>query len=194
MTESDGAPAQLDVQPAAGDEFDPAGEESAEEAKSPFATAPIAQAALGVVAVAFGVVSLFGASSLAMFGKKGIPGPGMFPTVTAVAVTVLGLTLVGISVLRRIRTGPGESLAGTKPEVLRSLSVWIGLMICIALMDVIGFAASSALLIAYLVLVVERVRGIKAVAAIVGVPLAAYVLFGFVLGVDLPTSVFIEGI
>lgn len=161
---------------------------------SPFATAPIAQAGLGAVAAAFGVVSLFGASSLAMFGKKGIPGPGMFPTATAVAVTTLGLALVVISAIRRIRTGPGESLARTKPELLRAGSVWAGLMICIALMEVIGFAAASALLIAYLVLLVERVRAVKAVIAIIAVPVAAYLLFGFVLGVDLPTSAFIEGI
>ena len=184
-------PAALDADTHAAEPLDT---EPGDDERSPFATAPIAQAGLGVVAAIFGVVSLFGASSLAMFGKKGIPGPGMFPTATAVAVTLLGLILVAVSVLHRIRTGPGESLAGTKPELIRAGSVWVGLMVCIALMDVIGFAAASVLLIAYLVLVIERIRGLKAVAAIIGVPLVAYVLFGFVLGVDLPTSVFIEGI
>ncbi|MGV9797025.1 tripartite tricarboxylate transporter TctB family protein [Mycobacterium sp. NPDC003449] len=191
MTETDSARGQRehhDSDPPP-DEFD-----AGDEQHSPLSTAPLAQAGLGVVAAVFGIIALVDASGLDMFGKKGVPGPGLFPTVTALAVTVLGLTLVGISVLRRIRSGPGEGLTGVGAEILRAGTVWIGLVICIALMEVIGFVAASALLIAYLVLAVERVRGIKAVLAIVGVPLVAYLLFVFVLGVELPTSAFVEGI
>ena len=61
-------------------------------------------------------------------------------------------------------------------------------------MGLIGFVPATILLIAYLVLLIERVRGLKTVVVIVAVPVIAYALFVFVLGVELPTAAFFEGV
>ena len=61
-------------------------------------------------------------------------------------------------------------------------------------MGLIGFVPATILLITYLVLMIERIRGLKTVLVIVAVPVLAYLLFVFVLGVDLPTSPLFEGI
>jgi Tripartite tricarboxylate transporter TctB family len=163
---------------------------------SVLATSPMAQAILGIVAAGFGVVALIDASGLAMFGKHGVPGPGMFPTALSIAVVALGLLLAVVSVIRRIRNGraPAGQMNGVGTEFLRGGSVWVGLTASIPLMGLIGFVPATILLIAYLVLLIERVRGLKAVLVIVAVPVVAYALFVFVLGVELPTSALFEGL
>lgn len=164
--------------------------------QSALATSPIAQAALGIVAAGFGVVALVDASGLAMFGKHGVPGPGMFPTALSTAVVALGLALVVVSAVRRFRHGRGTAgeMAGVGRQLMRAGSVWVGLTASLPLMGLIGFVPATVLLIAYLVLVIERVRGLKAALVIVTVPVLAYLLFVFVLGVELPTSVLFEGL
>jgi hypothetical protein len=162
---------------------------------SVLSTSPVAQAGLGVVAAAFGVVALIDASDLDMFGKKGVPGPGFFPISLSVAVVALGLLLVAVSVLRGARhgRGPAGQMHGVGAELLRAAGVWLGFLIGVALMPLIGFIPATALLIAYLVFGVERIKGVKAVLVIIAVPLVAYALFVFVLGVELPASTLFEG-
>jgi Tripartite tricarboxylate transporter TctB family len=155
---------------------------------SVLSTSPVAQAGLGAVAAAFGVIALIDASGLHMFGKKGVPGPGFFPISLSVAVIALGLLLAAVSVLRGLRHGRGP--AGQMHGVA---GVWLGFLIGVALMPLIGFVPATVVLIAYLVFGVERIKGIKAVLVIIAVPLVAYALFVFVLGVELPTSTLFEG-
>jgi hypothetical protein len=170
--------------------------ESTAPEHSVLAASPTAQAILGIVAAGFGVVALIDASGLAMFGKHGVPGPGMFPTALSIAVVALGLLLVVVSVIRRIRNGraPAGQMKGVGTEFLRAGSVWVGLTASIPLMGLIGFVPATILFIAYLILLIERVRGLKAVLVIVAVPVVAYALFVFVLGVELPTSAVLEGL
>jgi tripartite tricarboxylate transporter TctB family protein len=169
--------------------------EAAGREHSALATSPLAQAALGVAAAVLGVVALIDASGLKMFGKHGVPGPGLFPTALSIVVSALGLALVVVSAVRRVRDGraPVGQLAGVGRELRRAGGVWVGLLASIALMGLIGFVPATILLIAYLVLVVERIRNWKAAVVIVAVPVVAYALFVFVLGVDLPTSALFEG-
>jgi uncharacterized membrane protein len=82
---------------------------------------------------------------------------------------------------------------GVGAELLRAAGVWLGFLIGVALMPLIGFVPATVVLIAYLVFGVERIKGIKAVLVIIAVPLVAYALFVFVLGVELPTSTLFEG-
>jgi hypothetical protein len=162
---------------------------------SPLATSPIAQAGLGLVAAAFGATALIDAHGLDIFGKKGVPGPGFFPVSLSVAVIALGLLLVAVSVVRGVRhgLGPAGQMRGVSGQLLRAAYVWAGFLVGVALMPLIGFVPATILLIGYLVLLVERIRNIKAVLVIVAVPLAAYALFVFVLGVELPASALFEG-
>ncbi len=190
MTHTDSAP-QPDSAAADGEnpvaEPEPGGD-TAEH--SPLATSPIAQAGLGLVAAAFGAVALMDASGLQIFGKKGVPGPGFFPVALAVAVIALGLLLAAVSAVRAVRhgLGPAGQMAGLRGHLLRAGLVWVGFLVSAILMPYIGFVPATVLLIAYCVLLVERIRGIKAFLVIIAVPLAAYALFVFVLGVELPTS------
>jgi len=162
---------------------------------SVLSTSPVAQAGLGAVAAAFGVIALIDASGLDVFGKKGVPGPGFFPVSLSVAVIALGLLLTAVSVLRGLRhgRGPAGQMHGVGAELLRAAGVWLGFLIGVALMPLIGFVPATIVLIAYLVFGVERIKGIKAVLVIVAVPLVAYALFVFVLGVELPASTLFEG-
>jgi len=185
MTQTESAPAA-----AAFDDSD-----AGESQHSVLSTAPMAQAGLGLVAAAFGAVALVDASGLKVFGAKGVPGPGFFPISLSVAVIVLGLLQVGVSVARGVRDGRGPSgqLRGVSTEVLRAAYVWLGFLVSIVLMPLAGFVPATMLLIAYLVFAVERIRGVKAVLVIIAVPLVAYALFVFVLGVELPASTLWEG-
>jgi hypothetical protein len=162
---------------------------------SALSTSPIAQAGLGAAAAAFGVIALVDASGLAVFGKKGVPGPGFFPIALSIALVALGLLLVTVSVLRGLRNGLGHAgqMQGVGAELLRAAGVWLGFLIGCALMPLIGFVPAAVLLVAYLVFGLERIRGIKAVVVVIAVPIVAYALFVFVLGVELPTSILFEG-
>lgn len=185
MTQTGSAPAE-----AAYDDSD-----ASEPEHSVLSTAPLAQAGLGLVAAGFGVVALIDATGLDMFGAKGVPGPGFFPVSLSVAVMVLGLLQVAVSIARGVRRGLGPSgqMRGVSSELLRAAYVWLGFLVSLVLMPLVGFVPATILLIAYLVLAVERIRGLKAVLVIVVVPLAAYALFVFVLGVELPASSLFEG-
>jgi len=180
MTQTDSAPGE-----AVTDDADAGGAEH-----SVLSTAPLAQAGLGLVAAAFGGVALIDATGLDLFGDKGVPGPGFFPVFLSVAVILLGALQVAVSVARGVRwgSGPRGQMAGVRAELLRTAYVWGGFLVSIALMPLLGFVPAAMLLIAYLVVAVERIKGIKAVLVIVAVPLLAYALFVFVLGVDLPES------
>jgi putative tricarboxylic transport membrane protein len=192
MTQTGSEPVAAKVAPPV-EAPDVAAEEAAEH--SPLATSPIAQAGLGLVAAAFGAIALSDANGLDIFGKKGVPGPGFFPVTLSVAVIALGLLLVAVSVIRGVRhgLGPAGQMRGVSKQLLRAAYVWVGFLVGVALMPLIGFVPATILLIAYLVLVIERIRNIRSVLVIVAVPLVAYALFVFVLGVELPTSVLFEG-
>lgn len=191
MTRAESVPVAHDDQDAVVDDHEPVASR-----RSVLAASPGAQAILGIVAAAFGVVALIDASGLPMFGKHGVPGPGMFPTALSAAVVALGLALTVVSLVRRVRNGraPAGQMKGVGTEFLRAGSVWVGLTASIPLMGLIGFVPATILLIAYLVLFIERVRGWRPVAVIIAVPVVAYLLFVFVLGVDLPTSVLLGGL
>jgi len=191
MTRAESVPVAHGDQDALVDDHEPAAPERSVLAKSPGA-----QAILGVVAAGFGAVALIDASGLPMFGKHGVPGPGMFPTALSVAVVALGLALAAVSVVRRLRNGRAAEgqMKGVGKEFVQAGSVWVGLTASIPLMGLIGFVPATILLIAYLVLLIERVRGLKTVVVIVAVPVIAYALFVFVLGVELPTAAFFEGV
>jgi hypothetical protein len=163
----------------------------------------IAHVVLGAVVTALGVFALFAASDLDVFGEHGVPGPGFFPDVLAAALAVLGALLTVLSVVR-IRRGaalPGGNVAAVTDEAASSdaaadeveptgmrrvAKVWLGFVVSIPLLFLIGFVPAMVLLVAYLTFVVERLRGVRPVLATVLIPLAAYVVFAYLLDVDLP--------
>ena len=150
----------------------------------------VANLVLGLVVAAVGVVAFFEASDLDMFGEHGVPGPGFLPILLAAALLVLGLLLAALT-LARWRAPAPQGETEDRFEVrglVRAARVWIGFLVSIPVMSLIGFIPAMVILVAYLVFAVERITGIKPVLASILVPAAIYAVFAFLLGVDLPAS------
>jgi putative tricarboxylic transport membrane protein len=154
----------------------------------------VANLVLGLAVAAIGVVAFVEASDLDMFGEHGVPGPGFLPNLLAGTLLVLGLLLAAITLVRwrgpapRVETGTGEEETVEVRGLLRAARVWIGFVVSIPVMALIGFVPAMVILVAYLVFVVERIKGVKPVLAAILVPAFVYAVFAFLLGVDLPAS------
>jgi putative tricarboxylic transport membrane protein len=148
--------------------------------------------------VAGGLIALVGAAALVnavtglnFLGANGEPGPGFFPAFLAAGLVVLGLAL-GLNYLLAApeRLAKLEQLKFSRSALLRAGSVWVALAITVALMSTLGFLGSAIVLVAVLVLGLERLRGLRAIAAMVALPIAIYVTFSVLLDVRLPEGVF----
>jgi len=151
-----------------------------------------------VHAVAGGLIALVGAAALVnavtglnFLGANGEPGPGFFPALLAGGLVVLGLVL-GLTYLLATpeRLAKLEALKFSRSAVLRAGSVWAALAVSIALMSTLGFLPAAIFLVAVLVLGLERLKGLRAIAVLVVLPLGVYVLFSVLLDVRLPEGVF----
>ncbi|MFI6347883.1 tripartite tricarboxylate transporter TctB family protein [Streptomyces sp. NPDC050560] len=163
-----------------------------------------AQIGTGLCSAALGAFALVEGADLDMFGEHGEPGPGFFPDLSAAALLVLGVLLVAVNVLHRPAAkaaaagaagdpaeggGAADAGDGFEPRrLLRAGRVWAGFTAAVALLQLLGFLAAMGLLVAYLLFTVERIRVLRAVLAIVLIPLAVYGVFAYLLGVELPTG------
>jgi putative tricarboxylic transport membrane protein len=134
------------------------------------------------------VVFLVGGRELA-FEARGVPGPGLFPFLVATVTLVFSAALAGSAVVARQAAGPDEEVA-TATRWRRPAFLWTALLGCSLLMPVVGFVVAMALLVALLLLVMERRRDRVSMAGVVAVPVAFYVLFAVLLDVRLPSGVF----
>lgn len=146
----------------------------------------------GVVVALIGLVALIQAlTGLALFGANGEPGPGFFPALLAGALTVLGILLaLGHLLTPHDRLLRLEQLTFSRTALLRAGGVWLVLAVAVGLMSVLGFLLTSVLLVAALVLGMERLRGIRTVVAMLALPLGIYVVFSVLLAVRLPVGIF----
>jgi putative tricarboxylic transport membrane protein len=134
------------------------------------------------------VVFLAGGSELA-FEARGVPGPGLFPFLVATVTLVFSATLAGSTLLARRANGPDDEVAA-ETRWRRPAFLWAALLGCSLLMPVVGFVVAMALLVALLLLVMERRRDRVSIVSVVAVPAAFYVLFAVLLDVRLPSGVF----
>lgn len=158
-----------------------------------------AECALGLGVGAVGVGAFAMALRMSFFAG-GIPGPGFFPVLCSAALAVLGLILAWQSTqasLPEVRAvGRVEAAEHRRrklstndpdePDPRRSLAVWGGYLATVPVLYVLGFTLAMMVLLAYLLVVVERRRSPQAIAAILLVPVAVYLLFVHLLGIDLP--------
>ena len=109
------------------------------------------------------------------------PGAGFFPMWYGGLMLVLSLVLALGAVLK-----PSRGPAVAWKDVSRALIAWVAFVACVALMPLLGFAVSFALLAAFIVKVMcgERLR----TALLVGIVGAAgfYTLFELALDLSLP--------
>lgn len=135
-----------------------------------------------------GALGAFGVSQsldLPLIQRGGIPGPGMFPLILSIALVMLG----GLVIFSRLRAQTAEYPRFEGPsrdELRRVLAVMGGLAVSIALLPVIGYLASTMLLVAFLVLWVERLRSLPALLTVVALPGIFFLLFAVLLSVRLP--------
>jgi putative tricarboxylic transport membrane protein len=140
---------------------------------------------VGAITVALAAYVLFGSRDLDFYAD-GVPGPGFFPIVVGIALLVSGSLLI---VSRLFNIAIPEEEDREREQILpRSLLVWLALIMSAVLIPIIGFVATMVLLVAALLIGVERRRSIGAVVAVVLIPGLAYWLFAGVLGVLLPTG------
>jgi putative tricarboxylic transport membrane protein len=142
----------------------------------------------GAVLIALSIVVI--PESLALqFYSEGVPGPGFFPTLLAITLVVSGALLIASRLTKPANAFP-EFERPSRSQAQRSLGVWMALLAAAVLVNVLGFLASMVVLVAVLLLGVERRRGLSTIVTIVVTPLLAYLLFGALLQVPLPSGVF----
>lgn len=151
-----------------------------------------AHIATGLFVAALGAFALVEGAGLHMFGEHGVPGPGFFPDLAAGALVVLGVLMVAVNAVRRqaaAESGTAETSEGFEARrTLRTGRVWLGFTVGVPLLALAGFLPTMALLVAYLLLTVERIHPLKAILAAVLIPLVIYTVFVYLLGVELPVG------
>lgn len=142
----------------------------------------------GAVLVAFGAFVLYQGLQLDFYAD-GVPGPGFFPSLLAIALVVCGAVLV-LTRLRAPRQSAGEFRLPARWQVRRSLGLWAVVLTASLLAGVIGFPLAMLLLVAVTLLVIEGRRRIGSVVTIIAIPLLAWLLFASLLQVPLPAGPF----
>jgi putative tricarboxylic transport membrane protein len=142
----------------------------------------------GSIVTLVGFLVLYHSLQLAFYVED-VPGPGFFPTLLAVALSACGAALAASSA-RASEDDAEEFVLPSSWQARRSLGLWVAVLVASILVEIIGFLAAMFLLVALILLGIERRRGIGTIITIIATPVLAYLLFGALLRVPLPTGVF----
>lgn len=146
------------------------------------ATGPSRDRIAGAVLFGMGVLIAWQGWTLP-FGSFRVPGPGMLPVTLAAILAVFG-------VLIAIRGGgPGLRALGWK-EARHALSIFGALSFSAAAMETLGYRATVAAVLIFLVGVVERKGWLATVLLAAGFAFGSYALFADALKVPLPLGPF----
>jgi putative tricarboxylic transport membrane protein len=115
------------------------------------------------------------------------PGPGFFPLWYGGAMIVLSLLLVVGTVLKSDPAVPQRRVNWA--ELRRVLTCWAAFVACIALLNVLGFIVSFALMTWFIIAVLFRKSQRLAIGLAVVGALSFYALFSLALGVALPAGI-----
>ncbi|HEY3556904.1 MAG TPA: tripartite tricarboxylate transporter TctB family protein [Kribbella sp.] len=139
---------------------------------------PWSQLGAAVVAGLVGVGGLIGSLALGL-GRLTHPGPGLWPFVISVVVTVLA---VALALVGRYGT---DTEKFSRSSVLTAVAV-LSLVVFAALLPVIGFEIPSLLLTFVWLRFLGKESWISSIAITVGTVAAFYVLFVVLLQIPLP--------
>lgn len=139
----------------------------------------------GMALVALGAYIVREAWNWEYLGVDG-PGPGFFPLWYGGAMVVLSLLLVIGAVLKS--DPAAEQRRVNWSELIRVFTCWAAFVACIALLNVLGFVVSFALMTWFMVAVMFRKSQRIAVGLAIGGALCFYALFSVALGVSLPAG------
>jgi len=134
----------------------------------------------GLALAALGAFIVVRARGWTYMGEDG-PGPGFFPMWYGSIMVVLSLALVARSVLA---APAGKDVKWR--EIGRALVCWAAFVVCIALMDVVGFAIAFALLTCFVITVMARRPQRVALPVALGGSLLFCGVFVMLLEVNLP--------
>jgi hypothetical protein len=133
----------------------------------------------GLSLAALGTWILVQAHSWVYMGEEG-PGAGFFPTWYGAIMVALSLLLVAGAVLK------GSPTAVRWKDVSRALTCWAAFTLSVALMPILGFAISFALLAWFIVKVMCGERQVVALCVAIGGAAGFYALFELALDLSLP--------
>lgn len=143
---------------------------------------------LGLVIAAVGAWLLYRSrTELAFHGPQGAPGPGYLPVLLTSCLIALGLALSAVWLFGpQARHGEAPTLSLVPRHMGRALVVWLALAICAFLIEPLGFLLAGEVLVLLVILVIERIRSIPLIIALLLLPPAMYFLFDTLLEVQLP--------
>ena len=136
----------------------------------------------GAVLAGLGVFIIMEAWQWEYLGPDG-PGPGFFPLWYGVGLLVLSVTLMVVHA-RQAPAPESRGMAGTG----RAFATWAALVVCVALLKVLGFIVAFSLLTLFIVQVLYRQPFGKALAVAAGGAVGFYLLFDVALNVALPAG------
>ena len=134
----------------------------------------------GLVLAALGTFIVTQARGWVYMNEEG-PGAGFFPVWYGALMVVLSLFLVANSVMK-----PTTQKQVRWKDVSRALTCWVAFTVCVALMPILGFAISFALLAWFIVRVMCGEGHGTALAVAIGGAALFYGLFDFALDLSLP--------
>lgn len=138
----------------------------------------------GLALAALGAYIIGAAWQWTYMGEEG-PGAGFFPLWYGVAMVVLSALLVAGAVLKGDANG-GKGMKWN--ELRRAMMCWAAFAVTIALLNVLGFTVSFALLAWFIVAVMYNQPKRIALGIAIGGALAFYLIFSVGLGMSLPTG------
>jgi hypothetical protein len=143
--------------------------------------------AIGGVVALIGLLALLEALSLDFAGANGEPGPALFPALLSGVLILLGLALSASYLIgNRRHEEHMEQLDLDRVKMGRATVVWVCFVGMVVLLPFIGFLPATLLLVGVLVLAMEKQRSVKAIAAVLVLPVATYLVFAVALEVPLP--------
>jgi putative tricarboxylic transport membrane protein len=158
---------------------------SAGKGASTFARFSLAELASSALIAALGVYIVLQARAWVYMTTDG-PGPGFFPWWIGAALLVLAVLNSALHVRDALR---GRALQSPQWKGSGRVFVgWLAFMVAAALLKPLGFVVTLALLVLFLVVAVFRRPLAPAIALALGSALGFWLLFSYVLEVQLPAG------
>lgn len=147
-----------------------------------------ADAFSGAVIAVFGAFVLVQSLQLSFY-LEGVPGPGFFPALVAIALIGLGAWLV-VTRWRATRDPADGFKLPSRQQATRSLGLWVTILAAALLVAPLGFPLAMFLLVAVILFVLEGRRGLGPILATILIPVLSWLLFAELLQVPLPAGPF----
>jgi hypothetical protein len=142
-------------------------------------------AALGLLGLFWALVSL-----KLKYMSEFAPGSGFLPFWLGVALVVLSILFI-IGRLRKgalnhAHTGDDSNGDSLTPISGRPVAIALGLIVCVGVIDYVGFIAAVTVYLVYLTRLIERESWLASLSVSAGATVVLYLIFHSWLGVPLP--------